>query len=463
MLTTEAPPVKAFWSVTVYDSATGRFHPNDDDRYHINNTTAVKNEDGTYTFRFKVKCEEGDVNCLEVPAGPFDLAIRYYLPGPEIISGEWTMPRPVLQKSTAAADEPLTPAEAREIAKEAFYWGMHPVALYHLRYNFVQNEKSPKLVGVNRLGWDRSPMKALPRIATTPNATTLYGVGFLDLSKEPAVVTVAEVKDRYWSVQFHDNYARWWHMIGSQFDAPGPVRRLLIGPNWSGDLPDGFVGADIVRSPSDCAGVLARVALTDDTPEDLAIVNGIQDRFTVMSLSAWIAAGGKDVKTEDVPMVKGAYPTYPGMETVAEPGKLGGVDFLRWVSLVLNDSSFTKQTDGHQEITALMPCLSWARHGRRPCHLREQGGCRADSPPAGNGMGLGGLAGRRSLLPERRAQSPGRGLSTHLPRCPGRCVLVGQLVQQGGLLRSQRSGCLQRQQPDRNSQRGRLLYHPLRR
>ena len=99
VLVTEAPPVNAFWSVTVYDSTTGRFHPNDDDRYHINNTTAVKNEDGTFTFRFKVKCEDGDQNCLEVPAGPFDVAARYYLPEPEIMSGEWTMPKPVLKKS----------------------------------------------------------------------------------------------------------------------------------------------------------------------------------------------------------------------------------------------------------------------------------------------------------------------------------------------------------------------------
>jgi hypothetical protein len=102
LLVTEAPPVNAFWSVTVYDSSTGRLHPNDDNRYHINNTSAVKNEDGTYTFRFKVRCEEGDVNCLEVPAGPFDVATRYYLPEPEIMSGEWTMPRPVLKKSAAA-------------------------------------------------------------------------------------------------------------------------------------------------------------------------------------------------------------------------------------------------------------------------------------------------------------------------------------------------------------------------
>ena len=98
VLVTEAPPVNAFWSITVYDSTTSRLHPNDDDRYHINNTTAVKNEDSTFTFRFKVKCEDGDQNCLEVPAGPFDVAARYYLPEPEIMNGEWTMPKPVLKK-----------------------------------------------------------------------------------------------------------------------------------------------------------------------------------------------------------------------------------------------------------------------------------------------------------------------------------------------------------------------------
>lgn len=94
ILVTEAPQVNAFWSVTVYDSTTGRLHPNDADRYHINNTTAVKDESGTFTFLFKKSCEEEDLNCLEVPAGPFDVASRYYLPEPEIMSGEWTMPHP---------------------------------------------------------------------------------------------------------------------------------------------------------------------------------------------------------------------------------------------------------------------------------------------------------------------------------------------------------------------------------
>jgi hypothetical protein len=71
-----------------------------------------------------------------------------------------------------------------------------------------------------------------------------------------------------------------------------------------------------------------------------------------MSLSQWLAAGRKDVKAEDVPLIKGNFPAYLGMATVKEPGRLKGVEFLRWVSLVLNDASFTKQTDGHQEIEA---------------------------------------------------------------------------------------------------------------
>ena len=99
LLVTEAPQVDGFWSLTVYDSTTGRLHPNAADRYHINNTTAVSNDDGTYTFHFKMKCEANDRNCLEVPAGPFDVIARYYLPKPAIMSGEWTIPRPTLTTS----------------------------------------------------------------------------------------------------------------------------------------------------------------------------------------------------------------------------------------------------------------------------------------------------------------------------------------------------------------------------
>jgi hypothetical protein len=62
-----------------------------------NNTAAVRNDDGTVTFMFKQNCETSDPNCLEVPAGRFDLVIRYYMPHEEIITGDWTFPKIRLQ------------------------------------------------------------------------------------------------------------------------------------------------------------------------------------------------------------------------------------------------------------------------------------------------------------------------------------------------------------------------------
>ncbi len=44
----------------------------------------------------------------------------------------------------------LTPDEARSIAKEVFLWGMHPVAIYHQRYNFAQNGWSKISLNLSR-------------------------------------------------------------------------------------------------------------------------------------------------------------------------------------------------------------------------------------------------------------------------------------------------------------------------
>ena len=49
--------------------------------------------------------------------------------------------------AAAQTSSELSSDAARAIGKEIFLWGMHPVAIYHLRYLHTQNEKSPVYVG----------------------------------------------------------------------------------------------------------------------------------------------------------------------------------------------------------------------------------------------------------------------------------------------------------------------------
>jgi hypothetical protein len=83
-------PVQAFWSVTVYNKD-GFFTPNDRNAYSFNSVTAKKNGDGTVTIHFG-----GDTkapNYLPITPG-WNYIVRCYLPGWQIMEGNWKPPMP---------------------------------------------------------------------------------------------------------------------------------------------------------------------------------------------------------------------------------------------------------------------------------------------------------------------------------------------------------------------------------
>lgn len=82
-------PVKAFWSVTVYNRE-GFFVPNDVDRYSLNNVTATTESDGTVTIQFG-GCEAGIENCIPTPEG-WNYMVRLYRPEAQILDGSWKFP-----------------------------------------------------------------------------------------------------------------------------------------------------------------------------------------------------------------------------------------------------------------------------------------------------------------------------------------------------------------------------------
>lgn len=83
-------PVQAFWSVTVYNKD-GFFTPNKLNAYSFNSKTAKRNADGTVTIHFGGDAKAS--NYLPIPDG-WNYAIRCYLPGWQIVEGNWTPPAP---------------------------------------------------------------------------------------------------------------------------------------------------------------------------------------------------------------------------------------------------------------------------------------------------------------------------------------------------------------------------------
>ncbi|MBK9522026.1 MAG: DUF1254 domain-containing protein [Rhodocyclaceae bacterium] len=89
------PPVKAFWSMTIYDD-TNNLVRNSLDRYSLGDrTSGMKyNSDGSLTLHISHKLPSEDVkaNWLPAPEGEFYLVLRAYLPDEAIINQEWAPP-----------------------------------------------------------------------------------------------------------------------------------------------------------------------------------------------------------------------------------------------------------------------------------------------------------------------------------------------------------------------------------
>ena len=97
----ELPPVKAFWSLTMYDGKTQLFIENPLDRYLVNSSMTDQfkmQSDGSLVLRIE-KDSPGsglESNWLPAPDGPFYMVLRLYGPKPGALDGRWTPP--VLRK-----------------------------------------------------------------------------------------------------------------------------------------------------------------------------------------------------------------------------------------------------------------------------------------------------------------------------------------------------------------------------
>jgi hypothetical protein len=91
----QLPPVKGFWSLTLYNKH-HFFHPNDLKRYSLGtkNKNLQFNADGSLTLTVSATSAGQDKvsNWLPAPSGEFSLYLRSYWPEAPILEGSWTPP-----------------------------------------------------------------------------------------------------------------------------------------------------------------------------------------------------------------------------------------------------------------------------------------------------------------------------------------------------------------------------------
>ena len=190
----------------------------------------------------------------------------------------------VLLAATARAAAPLSAAEATQLGTEAYIYGYPLITMEYTR-RVITNVEKPEgtKAPMGQLIRLREYPNASFRDVTAPNADTLYTTCFLDVGKEPYVLSLPDAHGRYYLFPMLDGWTDVFQVPGKRTTGTGPQTYAITGPGWKGTLPK---GVKEYKSPTAIVWVLGRIYCTG-TPEDYAAVHKLQDEISVVPLSAY--------------------------------------------------------------------------------------------------------------------------------------------------------------------------------
>ena len=176
---------------------------------------------------------------------------------------------------------------AYTLGMQAYVFGFPYVYLPTLRWMWVTLPKPPGSITpyapLNHFFHVRVLATADYRDGGAPNNDTLYSIAWVDVSKEPIILSHPDIGDRYFTFEIasidSDNFA----YVGSRTTGGKAGSFAMVGPDWKGSLPEGVKSLP----PSRTNSVLIFGRTLVDGKADAAIVNKLQDQYTLIPLSLW--------------------------------------------------------------------------------------------------------------------------------------------------------------------------------
>ena len=192
-----------------------------------------------------------------------------------------------LSSAAKAADglvEDIEGTDEFALAIEAYTFG-YPLVTMEMTRRVITNVAAP--VGTKGPMGQMIKLREYPnakfRDVTAPNADTLYTTSFFDVGKEPWVVSLPAMGDRYALFPFLDGWTTVFQVPGKRTTGTGAQTYAITGPGWTGTLPP---GVKEYKSATSIVWLLGRIYCTG-TPEDYKIVHDLQDQVKLVPLSAY--------------------------------------------------------------------------------------------------------------------------------------------------------------------------------
>lgn len=173
---------------------------------------------------------------------------------------------------------------AVKIATDAYVYGYPLVTMEYTRRVLTNVREAEGLKApMGQLAKSRTYPSAAFHDVTAPNADTLYTNAWIDVSKEPYVLSIPDAHGRYYLFPMLDAWTTVFEVPGKRTTGTGPQTYAITGPNWSGALP---AGVTEYKSPTALVWILGRIYCTG-TPEDYTAVHKMQDEISLVPLSTY--------------------------------------------------------------------------------------------------------------------------------------------------------------------------------